>query len=80
MEGKAGEGAWRARGATAWQASHRDHVLVIEVYRMVIKLKGALISLPQPKCLSEQRDVWTGSVGQWGVRKEGRRRVTARKA
>lgn len=73
MEGKEGEGAWRARGAAAWQAPHRDHILVIEVYRMVIKLKGALISLPQPKCLSEERSVWTGSAGQQGweqVRKE----------
>lgn len=67
-------------GATAWQAPHRDHILVIEVYRMVIKLKGALISLPQPKCLSEERNVWTGSVGQPGVRKWGRRRVTVRKS
>lgn len=67
MEGEGGEGVWRAWGATVWQATHRDHILVIEVYRMVIKLKGALISLPQPKCLSEEHNVWTGSVGQWAV-------------
>lgn len=66
MEGEEGEGVWRAGGATAWQAPHRDHILVIEVYRMVIKLKGALISLPQPKCLSEEPSVWTGSVGAVG--------------
>lgn len=59
---------------------HGDHILVIEVYRMVIKLKGALISLPQPKCLSEEQDVWTGSVGQRGVSAQGRRGVNARKA
>lgn len=72
MEGKEGEGAWRARGAAVWQAPHRDHILVIEVYRMVIKLKGALISLPQPKCLSEERSVWTGSAGQQGWEQVGK--------
>lgn len=69
MEGKEGEGVWRAWGATVWQTPHRDQILVIEVYRTVIKLKGALIRLPQPKCLSEEHNVWTGSMGQWGVSK-----------
>lgn len=36
-----------------WQAPHRDHSLVIEVYRMVIKQRGALISPLQPECLTE---------------------------
>lgn len=51
--GREGEEAWRAGGAPVWQAPHRDHSLVIEVYRMVIKQRGALISLLQPECLSE---------------------------
>lgn len=71
-ERKRGELGEHQRGSPP----HRDHSLVIEVYRMVIKQRGALISLPQPECLSEEHRAWTGrrvEGGRWAGCQPGRR-------